>query len=53
MKEDYDRNGWPIDFVDIEDESVGHIHNVVDPRGASSEIVNEAMMSFFRKHALN
>ena len=37
----------PFTFIDIEDESVGHVHNVVSPDVEPSKKVNNAMISFF------
>ena len=37
----------PFTFIDIEDESVGHVHNVVSPDFEPSKKVNNAMISFF------
>lgn len=47
LKAYLESRNYPFTFVDIEDESVGHVHNVVSPDFEPSKKVNNAMISFF------
>ena len=47
LKADLEAKHMPFTFVDIDDESVGHVHNVVSPDLEPSKKVNNAMISFF------
>lgn len=51
LKEDYERLGKPLEFIDIEDPEIGHVHNVIRLNLEASKQVNEAMAAFFLKHA--
>lgn len=50
LYEELQKRGKNPIFLDIKDETVGHVHNVTNPYHKASMEVNDAMVNFFLKH---